>query len=385
MSGKRKTHSPEFKAKVALEALKEIATTSQLTSRYHIHATQISQWKRDAKEGLPEIFRKGKNQRAKTEEELTAPLYEEIGRLKVELDWLKKKLPSSATNRQLLIEADDPIMSIARQCDLLGIARSSYYYRPATESSENLRYMRLIDEQYLKTPFYGYRRMTNWLQRETKDTVNHKRILRLMKIMNLKSVLPGPHTSKPHPEHKIYPYLLGGMTLSQPNLVWSTDITYIPMQRGFMYLVAVIDWYSRYVLSWRISNTLDVGFCVDAMNEALEHGEPVIFNTDQGSQFTSEAFTKILLQRQILISMDGRGRALDNVFIERLWWSVKYEEIYINEYNGVIQLHDSLRKYFKFYNLERPHSSLGNKVPSEVHGFSHNDRDAGLCIKNETL
>jgi len=367
MSMKRKTHSPEFKAKVALEALKEVATAAQLASRYQIHTTQISQWKKEARDGLLEVFRKkGKKKQAKTEDELTAPLFEEIGRLKVELDWLKKKLLSSTTVRQLLISEDDSL-SISRQCNLLDVAKSSYYFKPAGESSDNLRYMRLIDEQYLKTPFFGYRQMTRWLNRNIDITVNFKRIQRLMGIMNLQGAVPGPHTSKPHPKHKIYPYLLNGMNLTQPNLVWSTDITYIPMQHSFMYLVAVIDWFSRYVISWKLSNTLDVGFCIDALIEALEHGEPAIFNTDQGSQFTSEEFTKILRQRQILISMDGRGRALDNVFIERLWRSVKYEEIYLNEYNSVIELHKSLAQYFKFYNFERPHSSLASRTPAEVH------------------
>ena len=198
--------------------------------------------------------------------------------------------------------------------------------------------MRLIDEQYLRTPFYGSRQMTRWLVNQD-HAVNRKRVRRLMRIMGIQGTVPGPHTSRPHPAHKIYPYLLRGMELHASNLVWSTDITYIPMSTGFMYLAAVIDWYSRYVIAWELSNTLDHLFCVSMLEEALQRAQPVIFNTDQGSQFTSTEFTRCLLDQQILISMDGRGRALDNVFIERLWRSVKYEEVYLNDYQSVLQLY----------------------------------------------
>lgn len=265
----------------------------------------------------------------------------------------------------MFINKGDPV-SISRQCQLLDVPRSSYYYQPKPETPENLKYMRLIDEQYMATPFFGYRQMTNWLVAKGHE-VNHKRIQRLMRMMNLQGAVPGPHTSKPHPKHKIYPYLLRGLNLTHSNLVWSTDITYIPMRQGFMYLVAVIDWYSRYVLSWRLSNTLDTAFCVDALNDALLRGTPCIFNTDQGSQFTSDDFTNCLKNREILISMDGRGRALDNVFIERLWRSVKYEKIYLEDFCSVIELHNGLSQYFEFYNKSRPHSSLGGITPEEVH------------------
>ena len=236
----------------------------------------------------------------------------------------------------------------------------------AGESLENLKYMRIIDEQYMKTPFYGYRKMAAWMVREG-HYVNEKRIHRLMQTMGLKGNVPGPHTSKPHPHHKVYPYLLRGMKFEQPNLVWSTDFTYIPMPYGFMFLAAVIDWHSRYVLSWELSNTMDYIFCLDSLMNALEHGEPVIFNTDQGSQYTSEHFTQPLLDRQILISMDGRGRALDNVFVERLWRSVKYENIYQYDYQSVSGLRSGLEKYFDYYNHRRPHQALDYATPAEVH------------------
>jgi len=257
-------------------------------------------------------------------------------------------------------------ISIRSQCELLGVSRSNYYYQPSGETDENLEYMRLIDEQYTMTPFFGYRKITAWMKRHG-HLVNNKRIRRLMRLMGLQGAVPGPHTSKPHPQHKIYPYLLRGMKLEHPNLVWSTDFTYIPMPGGFMYLAAVIDWYSRYVISWELSNTMDYIFCLNSLKSALEHGEPVIFNTDQGSQYTTPQFTQQLLDREILISMDGRGRALDNVFVERLWRSVKYENIYLNDYQKVSELRNGLKEYFYFYNCERPHQALRDSTPKEVH------------------
>lgn len=270
----------------------------------------------------------------------------------------------------MLIDRNHPDLSVSRQCELVGLSRSSYYHTPmALESQANLRYMRLIDEQYLRTPFFGNRQMTRWLVAQGHE-VNRKRVQRLMRKMGIAATVPGPHTSRSHPEHKTYPYLLAGMVLQGPNLVWSTDITYLPMSTGFMYLAAIIDWYSRYVIAWELSNTLDSLFCIDMLERALQQSQPVIFNTDQGSQFTSAEFTSRLLRRQILISMDGRGRALDNVFIERLWRSLKYEEIYLNDYPSVQVLYHALEGYFLFYNQERPHSALGGYTPSQIHHAS---------------
>ena len=270
-----------------------------------------------------------------------------------------------------MIEPDHGDLSIRRQCELLDVVRSSYYHQgqDAEETAENLAYLRRIDEQYMKTPFFGSRQMTAWLNRQG-YAVNRKRIQRLMRFMGIHGSVPGPHTSKPHPQHLTYPYLLRGMRLEYANLVWSTDITYVPMPSGFMYLVAVIDWYSRYVLAWELSNTLDPLFCISALQQALTCAEPVIFNTDQGSQFTSPEFTRELRQRQILISMDGRGRALDNVFIERLWRSVKYEDIYLHDYRSPWELQRGLEAYFRFYNEERPHSALDGATPAEIHHAS---------------
>ncbi len=260
----------------------------------------------------------------------------------------------------------DPQYSIRRQCRLAGISRSVIYREPATETEENLFLMRLIDEQYMRHPEFGYPRMTDWL-RDQGYQVNHKRIARLMRLMGLQAITPGPHTSKPAPEHKIYPYLLRGVNIDRVGQVWSTDITYIPLQFGFMYLAAVIDWYSRYVLAWALSNSLDSLFCIEALKRALAKGTPEIFNTDQGSQFTSEAFTKVLLEKKnIAISMDGRGRALDNAFIERLWWTVKYEDIYPRCYSDGHELYRGLNRFFDYYNKERKHSALGKRTPYDV-------------------
>jgi len=239
------------------------------------------------------------------------------------------------------------------------------YYKPVGEAETNLVLMRLIDEQYLRHPEFGYPRMTDWLQ-DKGYPVNHKRVARLMQIMGLQAITPGPHTSKPAPEHKIYPYLLRNLTIDHVGQVWSTDITYIPMRYGFMFLTAIIDWYSRYVLAWELSNTMETLFCVDALKHALTKGTPEIFNTDQGSQFTSEAFTDVLLEKNIAISMDGRGRALDNAFIERLWWTVKYEDIYPKSYTDGHALYRGLKRWFDYYNRERKHSALDKRTPHEV-------------------
>ncbi len=258
-----------------------------------------------------------------------------------------------------------PDYSVRRQCRLAGISRSAIYYEPVPEPAENLLLMRLIDEQYMKRPEFGYRRMTDWL-RDEKHEVNYKRVARLMQRMGLQAITPGPHTSRPAPEHKIYPYLLRNMVIERVNQVWSTDITYIPMRNGYMYLTAVIDWYSRYVLSWELSNSMESLFCIDALECALTKGTPEIFNTDQGAQFTSNGFTSVLLDNEIAISMDGRGRALDNVFIERLWWSVKYEKVYPQSYVDGHSLYQGLSSYFEYYNNERKHSALDKRTPAEV-------------------
>lgn len=256
---------------------------------------------------------------------------------------------------------------MAAQCALAGLSRSSYYYEPKEmESVENLELMRWIDRLYLKRPFYGSPRMTDWL-RDLGWTVGENRVARLMRLMGLQAVVPGPHTSKPAPEHKVYPYLLRDLTISRPDQVWCADITYIPMLRGFLYLVAVMDWFSRYVLAWELSNTLESMFCVSALERALAASCPGIFNSDQGSQFTAEAFTGRLLSAQVQISMDGRGRAMDNVFVERLWRTVKYEEVYLRDYADGAEAQDRLGRFFRFYNTNRRHQSLDKRTPAQVY------------------
>ena len=255
---------------------------------------------------------------------------------------------------------------MARQCELLGLVRSSYYYAPTGESAENLALLRLLDEQYTRTPFYGVRRMTAVL-RQQGYPVNPKRVRRLRDILGLETLYPRPRTSAAAPGHRVYPYLLRGVTVARVHQVWSTDITYVRLRAGFVYLVAVLDWFSRYVLSWRLSNTLDLGFCLEALEEALAQGRPEIFNTDQGAQFTSPVFTERLATAGIRISMDGRGRALDNVFVERLWRTVKYEEIYLQDYASLGEAQEGLGRYFPFYNDVRPHQALAYQPPGAVY------------------
>jgi len=279
----------------------------------------------------------------------------------------KKNLNSfSLEEKRSLVVKESGDFSVRSQCDFLGLARSSFYYQPVPVFPEELKLMNRLDEIFTESPFYGTRRLKAVLRREGWE-VGRDRIRSLVQKMGLEAIYPKRNLSQPHPGHKIYPYLLSGIEITAPNQVWSTDITYIRLACGFMYLVAVIDWFSRYVLSWRLSNTLEADFCVEALEEALGRWSPDIFNTDQGAQFTSEAFTAPLLARDIRISMDSRGRALDNVFVERLWRSVKYEEIYLKEYRTVLELREGLVSYFDFYNQRRPHQSLEYRTPSEIH------------------
>ena len=264
------------------------------------------------------------------------------------------------------MEREHPEISVRRQCELLGVNRSGLYYQPVGESEANLGLMRLIDQEYTRHPFYGSRRMTGWLCGQGHE-VNRKRVRRLMEVMGIEAIYPKPRLSQPGEGHKIYPYLLRDVEVTRVNQVWSTDITYIRMAGGFVYLVAVMDWFSRYVLSWAVSLTMELDFCVEALQKALRRGRPEIFNSDQGSQFTSENFTGELAQRGITISMDGRGRCFDNIFIERLWRSLKYEEVYLREYASVPEARTGIGNWFKFYNQERRHQRLGDRTPAELY------------------
>lgn len=283
----------------------------------------------------------------------------------------------------------DHQLSTRRQCGLLSLHRSSVYYEPRPAPTDDLELMRLIDEEYTRHPFYGSRQLTLWLRGQGRE-INRKRVQRLMRQMGLEAIAPGPSTSRPHPQHKVYPYLLRGVEVNRANQVWATDITYIPMARGFAYLVAIIDWHTRMVLSWRLSNTFDASFCVDALEEALRRwGTPEVFNTDQGAQFTAEAWIDVLKAHEIKISMDGKGRCIDNIFVERLWRTVKYEEVYLHAYDDLVDARAHLRTYFGFYNDERPHQAHGGRPPSAayyaslaeqevvdwVNGFRYRDRD----------
>ncbi len=257
-------------------------------------------------------------------------------------------------------------LSIRRQCVLLGIARSGLYYKPIGISDLDQDIMRIIDEQYTKAPIYGVEKMTAWLHREGVG-IGHNKVRRLMRTMGLEAIFPKPRLSIPFSKHKIYPYLLNSIEIKRPNQVWSTDITYIRLAKGFVYLVAIMDWFSRYVLSWRLSTSLDADFCIVALEDALTQARPEIFNSDQGSQFTSDAFTQVLKKANVRISMDGRGRVFDNIFIERLWRTVKYEEVYIHEYEGVSSARQGIGRYFRFYNTDRLHQSLAYQTPVEAH------------------
>jgi len=264
------------------------------------------------------------------------------------------------------VEKESMMMSVARQCGLLELSRSTFYYQPAGEDADNLGLMRLIDEQFTKRPFYGVPRMTASLRRMGYE-VNPKRVRRLMRVMGLEAIYPKPRLSANGPDHKVYPYLLKGITVDRPDQAWAADITYVRLTHGFVYLMAILDWYSRYVISWALSTTLDTGFCLEALRQALRVSKPEIFNTDQGPQFTSVDFTGLLEDARVRVSMDGRGRVYDNIFVERLWRSVKYEEVYLHDYQTVPAARANLSTYFGFYNNERPHETLGYRTPHEVY------------------
>jgi putative transposase len=297
------------------------------------------------------------------------------------LTGLKKNLVCSTDEKRRLIERKYRRIAIYRQCALIGLARSSFYYRKCKSAADTNAIMRLIDKAYTKHPFYGIRRITNALE-SMKRGVNHKRVARLMRLMGLEAIYPKPRLSAAKKEHRKYPYLLRNLSIMRPDQVWSTDITYIRLKSGYVYLAAILDWFSRYVVSWSLSITLDADFCVDMLKSALKTARPEIFNSDQGSQFTSDAFTRTLEYHCIRISMDGRGRAFDNIFVERLWRTVKYEEVYLKDYNSVREARVNLGLYFDFYNNERPHQSLEYKTPSEIY-YARNDKIDHNCFEGE--
>ncbi len=371
MKNKRRNHSAQFKAKVALAAAKGDKTIAELASKFEVHPNQVTQWKKRLLESVPDIFSRSRQRVRQKQGELTERLYQQIGQLKVELDWLKKKLDLTLEQKRRAMEPRHRQIAIYQQCELLGLSRSSLYYKPCGDTQYNEQLMELINEQYIETPFYGIDKMTEQLRRMGHQ-VNHKRIRRLMRQMGLEAIYPRRRRglSIPEKQHKIYPDLLRDVQIIRPDQVWSADITYVRMYRGWLYLVAMMDWFSRYVVSWEVSVTLEADFCVLALEQALSFGKPEIFNTDQGSQFTSIDFTKILLNASVQISMDGKGRVFDNIFSERLWRTVKVEEVYLRDYQTVAEARYNLSRYFELYNNQRLHQALGYHTPAEVYGVA---------------
>ncbi|MGB7010154.1 MAG: IS3 family transposase [Pseudolabrys sp.] len=364
----RRRFTGEFKARVAVEALRGDKTVQEIASKHKVHPNQVSTWKRQAIEGLGEVFSNGADRERQDRESEVRDLHAKIGQLMVERDFLAGGLkPMSRGERKAMITPGHSDLSLSRQCRLLSISRSSFYYGPRGESPENLALMRRIDELFLRYPFYGSRQMARQLRREGVWVGRH-RVRRLMRLMGLEAIYQAPKTSAPHPAHRAYPYLLRSLTVDRPDHVWCADITYIPVRRGFLYLVAIMDWATRHVLAWRLSNTLDARFCLEALHAAMaEHGKPEIFNTDQGSQFTSLVFTGVLKEAGVAISMDGRGRCMDNIFIERLWRSLKYEAVYLHEMTDGFAAGRVIGEWIDFYNTGRPHSALDGATPREAY------------------
>ncbi|TPG12868.1 IS3 family transposase [Sphingomonas koreensis] len=369
MKTTRKRYTGEFKAKVALEAIRGNLTLAELATRHGIHPTMIATWKRQAIEGMAATF-SGASEAAKAAGDTEIEkLHAKIGQLVVERGFFVEGVRAmSVERRRQMIGPGHAGLSIVAQCRLVSISRSSFYYAPVPETAETLALMAVIDASFLDHPWYGSRQMARHLRR-LGHPAGRRRVRRLMAKMGLAPIYQRPRTSDPHPEHRIYPYLLRNLEVTRPGHVWCADITYLPMRRGFLYLVAIMDWASRKVLAWRLSNTMDAEFCVAALKEALlRFGKPEIFNTDQGSQFTSADFTDVLRDAEVKISMDGRGRWMDNVFIERLWRSLKYECVYLNAFETGSELRAGLGRWIGYYNGQRPHSRFGGRTPDEVYG-----------------
>ena len=362
-----KQYSADEKAKIVMEALAGELTIAQITSKYGVHANQIYRWKKEAVESMIAGF-KSKSQKVDTvQEDLIKSLYEQIGQLTVEKDWLKKNLVSLDLEVKKQMITYDLNLSIVKQCELIELNRAAYYYRPKELDETDYQIMRKIDEIFTEHPYYGTRRMARVLKPEGFN-IGRKKVRKYYQLMGIEAVYPKMNLSRRNQAHKVYPYLLREIEVTHPNQVYCADITYIRLKQGFVYLVAIMDWYSRYILSWRVSISLENDFCVNALNEALaKHGKPDIFNTDQGVQFTSKSFVEVLETRGIQISMDGKGRALDNVFIERFWRSLKQEKIYRYDLETVAEAKEAIRAYIDFYNNRRPHQSFDYQTPAEVH------------------
>ncbi len=386
MTGKRTRYGSDFKAKVALEAIRGELTTSQLATKHDVHQTMINDWKRMATAGLASIF-DGNGGKGSCSGRRGGEIPRQNRPMAGGTRFVGARLRSmSLARRRQMVNRDHPVLSIVRQCDLVSINRSGLYHEPAGETALNLALMRLIDAQFMETPWYGSRQMARHLRREGHG-VGHKRVRRLIAVMGLVPIYQRPRTTVPHSEHRP-PYLLRDLTIDRPNQVWRTDITYIPMRRRFLYPVAIMDWWTRKVLSWRVSNTMDVGFCIEALEDALaRHGRPEIFNSDQGSQFTSSKFTKVLRDAETRISIDGKGRWMDNGFIERLWRSLKYECVCLHAFETGSELRGGRTQWVGYYNARRPHSSLDGRTPDEVYsaGVAGNgEHEDGTITKRRT-
>src|SRR6188472_1374815 len=363
----RRNHTPAFKAKVALAAVRGDKTLAELAQQFDIHPNQITQWKAQLLDGAAGVF--GSDSRTDGNGPIVdlTVLHAKIGELTLENDFLAGAPGQGgfALRKAMIDRSHD--LPITKQAKMLNVSRGSVYYLPRPASAADLALMRRMDELHLEFPFAGSRMLRDLLTAEGFQT-GRRHVATLMKRMGIQAVYRKPNTSKPAPGHKIYPYLLRDLAVTRPNQVWAMDLTYVPMARGFVYLAAVIDWFSRRVLSWRLSITMEAGFCVEAVEEALaRYGKPEIFNTDQGSQFTSTAFTGLLTDNAIAISMDGKGAWRDNVFVERLWRSVKYEEVYLRAYDNVSEARASIGRYLDFYNARRPHSSLDGRTPDQAY------------------
>ncbi|MDA8333373.1 MAG: IS3 family transposase [Peptococcaceae bacterium] len=367
--GVRRRYSGDFKVQVVLEILKEEKSISQLSSEYGIHQSQLIRWRQQAIQGLPEVLsdqKKAITQMKTQYEDKLQELYAEVGRLTTELTWLKKNLADSLEREQrlALLQLTDRSLPLNRQAFLLSLNRTGLYYQPVGPSPEEVAIKHRIDEIYTDHPYYGSRRITAQLRRDG-YMVNRKAVVRHMQEMGISGICPGPNLSKRNQEHQVYPYLLRGVPIIHVNQVWGIDITYIRLMKGWMYLVAIIDWYSRYVISWQLDQTMGVSFVLEAVRRALQVATPVIMNSDQGSHFTSAQYLDLLKAANVRISMDGKGRATDNIFTERLWRSLKYEEVYLREYRTPRDAREGIGSYLQFYNEKRLHQSLDYRTPAE--------------------
>ncbi|TRM11447.1 IS3 family transposase [Lentibacillus cibarius] len=369
---KRKSYTPEFKSQIVLEILKEEKSMSQIASENEVHVNQLHKWKTHFLQEMPQVFEKQNKDKEKIKadyEKQLDNLYSEVGKLTTQLSWLKKNLASTTTRQERMEMVDwaDSELSISDQAKLLGINRSSLYYKPVQPSQEEVNLKNRIDKIYTKYPYFGSRKITQMLKSEGTN-INRKRVQRHMHEMGIQAVHPGPNLSKRNLQHRIYPYLLRGRSITYPNQVWSIDITYIRLQSSWMYLTAIIDWFSRCIISWELDQTLEMDFVLEAVQRAFAIGTPDIFNSDQGSHFTSSSYINLLKEHpSIQISMDSKGRALDNIRIERFWRNLKYEEVYLKDYATPRDARNNIREYMKTYNHERPHQSLNYKTPESVY------------------